>query len=417
MHAVLSSRGLSSHKEEMFMRETDLDEGAARNDRPMESVHRSPRRRVLLGVRDLVFHQEVLDHLERDARLEVVAAVRWPGALIQGMADLAPDATVACPAMARETRHPAVGPTANLMVVAEEMTVPVLRDAIEAGARGVFAWPEERGELAEELASIGARSTEGTPPRGRVIAVYGARGGSGTTFVATQLAASFADAGLRCVLVDFDSMFADVTIALGVDRQERTIAALIPVAGELGPDHLDDALFKHDRGFSVLLAPAEAASDTPPPQGLYTGATALLAAAFEVVVLHVPRGIDGLIRAAVGMADEILFVVAPDVFSLHAARRAALALDLEAQPDRCRVILNPAIRHQIGRSEIERVLGIPPFGAVRFDPAVPRAQARSRLLSPRAGRAAKDLRILAGRLVSERDGAPSELPPLNGSRS
>jgi hypothetical protein len=63
------------------------------------------------------------------------------------------------------------------------------------------------------------------------------------------------------------------------------------------------------------------------------------------------------------------------------------------------------------------VLGMPPFGAVRFDPAVPRAQARSRLLSPRAGRAAKDLRILAARLVSELDGAPSDLPSLDGSRS
>jgi Flp pilus assembly CpaE family ATPase len=401
----------------MFMREMDVDEEVARNDAPMETAHRSPRRRVLLGIRDLVFHQEVLDHLERDARLEVVAAVTWPGALIQGMSDLAPDVTVACPAMVRETRHPAVGPTPNLMVVAEEMTVPVLRDAIEAGARGVFAWPEERRELAEELAIAGDRSTEGALPRGRVIAVYGARGGSGTTFVATQLAASFADAGRRCALVDFDSIFADVTIALGIDRLERTIAALIPVAGELGPDHLDDALFKHPRGFSVLLAPAEPASDVPPPHGLYTGATALLAGAFEVVVLHLPRGIDGVIRAAVGMADEVLFVVAPDLFSLHAARRAALALGLEAQPDRCRVILNPAVRHQIGRSEIERVLRMPPFGAVRFDPAVPRAQALSRLLSPRAGRAAKDLRILAARLVSERDGAPSELPSLDGNRS
>jgi pilus assembly protein CpaE len=296
------------------------------------------------------------------------------------------------------------------------MTVPVLRDAIEAGARGVFSWPEERRELADELSIVGARSTEGTPPRGRVIAVYGARGGSGTTFVATQLAASFADAGLRCALVDFDSTFADVTVALGIDRLERTIAALIPVAGELGPDHLDDALFKHARGFSVLLAPAEPASDVPPPHGLYTGATALLAGAFEIVVLHLPRGIDGLIRAAVGMADEVLFVVAPDLFSLHAARRAGLALGLEAQPDRCRAILNPAVRHQIGRSEIERVLGIPPFGAVRFDPAVPRAQARSRLLSPRAGRAAKDLRTLAARLVSERGGVLNE-PSLDGSRS
>lgn len=367
------------------------------------AVHPRSRRRVLLGIRDLVFHQEVLDHLERDPRLEVVAAVTWPGALVKAMRDLAPGVTLVCPTMVREVGHPSVGPARPLMVVAEEMTVPVLREAIEAGARGVFAWPEERADLLEEISGIGMVSGEVAAARGRVIAVYGTRGGSGTTFVTTHLAAIFADRGHRCVLVDLDSNFADVTIALGIDREARTIADLVPVVGELGPDHVDDALFRHPRGFSVLLSPSEPAAVVDLPSGLYTAAIALLAGAFEIVLLHVPRGLNGPVRAAIGMADDVVLLVAPDLFSLHASRRAVQALGLDSQPDRCRIILNPAVRHQIGRREIERVLGVPPFGAVRFDPAVARVQARGRLLPPRARRAAKDLRILADRLVSSRD--------------
>jgi pilus assembly protein CpaE len=303
------------------------------------------------------------------------------------------------------------------LVVAEEMTVPVLREAIEAGARGIFAWPEERAELAAEISGIGRRSGDSPAARGRVIAVYGARGGSGATFVTTHLAASFGDRGDRCVLVDLDSSFADVTIALGIDRDARTIADLVPVVGELAPDHLDDALFRHPRGFSVLLAPSEPAAAVDLPSGLYTAAIALLAGEFEIVLLHVPRGLHGLIHAAIGMADDVLLVVAPDLFSLHASRRAAQALGLEDQPERCRIILNPASRSQIGRREVERVLGIAPFGAVRFDPAVARVQARGRLLRPRARRAAKDLRVLASRIAPRHDIPMPPLPVFDGQLS
>ncbi|MGH2554386.1 MAG: AAA family ATPase [Actinomycetota bacterium] len=377
-----------------------VEEGGPRAGTDVNSPLRG---RVLLGIRDLVFHQEVLDHLERDARLDVVGAVTQPHALVHRMRELGPDVTVACPSTARELRHPAVVRPPNLMIVAEEMTVPVLRDAIEVGAQGVFAWPDERDELSEEIAILRRRTSEVLPTRGRVIAVYGARGGTGTTFVASQLAASFADRGQRCVLVDLDASFADVTIALGIGEPTRTIADLVPVAGELGPDHIEDALHRHPRGFSVLLAPTEPVQQDVPPPGLYTAAIALLAGAHEVVVVHVPRGLDSLVRAAIGMADEVVLVVAPDLFSLYAARRAVQALGLDEQADGCRVLLNPLVRNEIRPKDVERVLGIAPFGAVRFDSAVVRAQAKGRLLPPRARRAGKDLRALAGKLAASGD--------------
>lgn len=369
-------------------------------------INPSLRGSVVLGIRDLMFHQEVLDHLERDARLDVVAAVTQPEHLLHRMREIGPDATVACPSMARGLRHPAVVRAPNLMVVAEEMTVPVLRDAIEAGARGVFAWPEERDELSEEIAGIRRPSSEVLGSRGRVIAVYGARGGCGTTFVASQLAASFADRGQRCALVDLDASFADVTIALGIDRQVRTISDLVPVVGELGPDHVEDAVHRHPRGFSVLLAPAEPVQHDPPPPGLYTAVIALLAAAYEVVVLHVPRGLDGPIRAAIAMADQVVLVVGPDLFSLYASRRAVKALGLDEQSGRCRALVNPVLRNEIKPKDVERVLGMGLFGAVRFDSAVARAQAKGRLLPPRAGRAGKDIRALASKLIGPREVGP-----------
>jgi pilus assembly protein CpaE len=385
-------------------------------DATLSGIHPMSRRRILVGIRDVVFHQEVLDHLARDPRLEVVGAVARPGALLQGIRGLGPEVTVACPVMLREISHPSVGHQDNLMVVAEEMTVPVLREAIDAGAHGVFTWPDERDELTEEIIRVGHPQHDPSTSRGRVIAVYGARGGTGTTFIASQLAASLADRGQACALVDLDASFADLTIALGIDGRVRTIADLVPVAGELGPDHLEEALFRHPRGFSVLLAPSDPALDDSPSPELYTAGIALLANAFEVVVLHVPRRIDVLVQAALGMADEVVLVVSPDLFSLHAARRVIAALDLNHRTDRCRVLLNPAVRNAFGRREVERVLGMAPFGSVSFDPAVEKAQARGRLLPPRGRRAARDLRMLADRLTVPRE-LPAAMGPADGEVS
>jgi DNA-binding NarL/FixJ family response regulator len=204
--------------------------------------------RVLLAIRDLAFHQEVLDFLEREPRVTVVGAVSQPDALFRVSNTAKPDITMVCPLIARDVRHPAAnGRAPNLLVVAEEMTVPILREAIEAGARAVFAWPEEREELARTILAI-PREEESRPDgRGKVIAVFGPRGGSGTTFIATHLAAALADQGRKCVLIDLDAGFADVTVALGMgaDDDARTVADLLPVAEELSPEHVEDALHHH----------------------------------------------------------------------------------------------------------------------------------------------------------------------------
>ncbi|HEV8420470.1 MAG TPA: AAA family ATPase [Actinomycetota bacterium] len=365
----------------------------------------SSRIRTLLAIHDLAFHQEVLDFLERDPRVDVVGAVAQPEAFFRLERTANPSVTVTCPVLTREVQHPSSdGRPRTLLVVGEEMSVTMLRDAIDAGAKAVFAWPEERDDLARAIAATPADDESASSSRGRVVAVFGPRGGSGTTFLASHLAAALVEEGRRCVLVDLDASFADVSVALGVEPGEdtRTIADLLPVAGELGPDHVQDALFQHPRGFAALLAPPEPSVPQLPP-GIYTGAVALLALAFEAVVLHTPRSLGQVARAGLALADEILLVVSPDLFSLYSARRAIGALGLRNGSERIRVVINPLVRGEVGVREIERVLGMRPKASVRFDPAVSRAQDRGELLSARSHRAWRDVRALA-RLQTLTDG-------------
>ena len=361
---------------------------------------------VVIGIKDLALHQEVLDFLDRDPRLNVAGAVTDPPRLLSLSRDVAPDVSLLCPTFLHDLRHSSArGRLGHPVVLAEEMTVPLLRDAIAAGAQGVFVWPGERQELIDAIARI--PSVQHAPSaRGRVIAVHGTRGGVGTTFVATHLAAAFADNGFRTVLVDLETGFAGLTVALGIRSKDRprTVRDLVPVAEELSPDHVEDALFRHLRGFAVLLAPPNDAPPADVPSGLYTGSIALLAGEYDCVLVHVPRGYDVVRQRAVGISDEVVLVLSLDPYSIYGAARAIEVFHLEERPDRCRVVLNRVGRSTVRPRDVERFLGLPPAAGVRFDAKVRRWQERGQLLRRRAGGAFRDIRALSDVLVEARTG-------------
>lgn len=351
--------------------------------------------RVLVGVRDVAFHQEVLDFLVRDPRIEVVGAATAPDRLLQLARDGQADAVVLCPILARELRHPSsLGRLPSVLLVAEEMTVPVLREAIDTGAEGVFAWPEEREELAGTIARARVHR-EPAGRGGRVVGVLGVRGGVGATFVATHLAAYLADLGVRTALVELDPDFADLTVALGLlpGRGARTVADLEPVALELSHPHVQEVAYPHPRGFDVLLGPPEASGPLPP--GLLPACVEVLAASHEVVLLHLPRSLAEAVREAVRAADQLLLVAGLDLFSLYGARRAVRSLGLWEASDRCRVVLNRAARAAVTPEDVASVVGIAPVACLRFDRAAVRAQERGALLPAGARGVGRDLRALA----------------------
>jgi len=389
-----------------------VDEGTAglslrvrQRSRQDESVLRAPwplvRPSVVVGIRDLALHQEVLDFLERDARLQIAAAVDDPEAFSRALEEVEPQAILICPAMARATDDPNEDLTRSLVVVTEELTVSVLRDAIDLGARGVFAWPDERTELAGMLAAARSDLTVPEDRRARVVAVLGARGGAGATFVASQLAATVADRGGRSVIVDLDLAFAGLTVSLGMapDAAPHTVGDLVPVLEELGPDHVTEALYRHPRGFAALLSPPEGDAAAGVTPGLVRASVALLAADHDVVVLHAPRTLDTAVTAGIRLADVVLLVTTQDLFSLHGAKRSIDQLGLDRPSGRCRIVLNRFTRGQIPVPDVARILGVRPSATIRFDPAVRRSQDLGRLLPPRAGRAGRDVRRLVGSLV------------------
>jgi len=370
--------------------------------------------RVLVAVRDLALQQEVLDFLGRDGRIDVVAATTGP-AEIPGMVERSDvDAVVCCAELARAvSRVPSrrgsgdVERSPVLHVVTGELTVPVLRLAVDIGARGAYRWPEEREDLVDRVRVGGARRLEHGSRRGRLIAVVPARGGAGGTFLSTQLAVSLASRKVATALVDGALSFSDLTPALGLPAEPppATIADLRPVARELNAQHLSHVLHRHDAGFDALLAPSDSRAVDGDGPGLVRMVLKVLATEFDAVVLHLARGLDEVGLAATALADVCLLVTTLDVFSLYGAKR--LVDRLTSPPDsgvgspRIRLVVNRAGRGGLPDDDVRRILAVSPIDRVRIDAAVPRAQASGELLPSRAAKAPRDVDALTESLIAE----------------
>jgi pilus assembly protein CpaE len=350
--------------------------------------------RVVLGLEEPDVAEEILHFFDRSGRARVVGTASDERQLSEAIRQLEPDAVVASPGLA-----PTVGSGGILLAVDTAETVGALRGAIRAGARGFYVWPKDR----EQLVGAAARAVPAEPGvgrrLGRVVAVHGPRGGVGATFVATHLAAAIARKDVQCVLVDLDLACADLTHALDAPADEpvRTMADLVPIARELGSQQLDGWLWSHPGGFRVVLASRE---DEAAPDVTATAVRSVVRAlqrGSDVVVLHVPRGMDDLTRAAFASAERVLMVVRLDALSFRAAKRAISASGIG---ERCSFVVNAAARSELAPRDVEEVFGAPPIAVIPVDRNAPRAQDRGRLL-PMRGRTGRAFARLASRLQED----------------
>lgn len=346
---------------------------------------------VVLGLEAHALQEQVLHFLERRPGLRIVGAAGDAQALTRKVREAGPQVVITTPEVL------AAAPDldgAALLVVGERETTAGLRAAIRAGARGFYLWPEERESLGRDADRV---VSPGDPPKGRIVAVYGPRGGVGTTFLATNLAAACVEGGRRVILADLDLHFADVTTALGIlaNGEARTIADVAAVGDDLGASHLEAVLHRHPKGFEILLAPksAEQASVVEPGQVRAVGNA--LRGAGDLVVLHVPRALDPVTMAALEAADQILVVVTLDVLAFRDAKRALEKLAVWDLVHRCRLVVNRARKAEVLPDDAERVFGLRPVAVIASDPAVPRAQDRGQVVVGRRGQAARKVAVLA----------------------
>ena len=352
---------------------------------------------LVLGIDDRALQEEVLHFLERLPGAKVVGAAEQADALTTMVRDRRPEAVVGQPDLL-----PAQGEVTALAVSPRE-TSRALRDALRAGARGFFVWPEERDALAMAIRQVQPSPSSEADDTGMIVGILGARGGAGATFLATNLAAAFSRKGAETALVDLDLVFGDLAPALGVapGEQPSSVADLRAVSRELAVEHLDPVLHEHAEGFRVLFAPEEVRRETSLPPEMLAAAVRALRARFAATVLHLPRSVDESARTAVELADQILLVLTLDVLAVRAAKRVVDHLRTIGLGGSLRLVVNRAGRGEVVPKDAAEVLDLPIAAVIPSDRGVPRAQNRGELVVGRRGQVSRCITRLAGSLLEQ----------------
>ncbi|MDO0925978.1 AAA family ATPase [Streptomyces sp. TG1A-8] len=229
-------------------------------------------------------------------------------------------------------RFPAVG----VILVTTDASPGLFAAAMDSGARGLVALPLSYEELANRVQAVAQWSTgvrrhlgHGADVSGgaggTVVTVSGAKGGVGATLTAVQLALAAQASGRPTALVDLDLQTGDVASYLDVQFR-RSVADLAAIT-DVSPRVLADAVFRHDTGLALLLAPGEGERGEEVTDRAARQIISALRSRYEVVVVDCGAQLGGANAAAVETADTAVLVTTPDVIAVRAAKRTVRMWD------------------------------------------------------------------------------------------
>ena len=262
---------------------------------------------------------------------------------------------------------------ANTCVVTRDLDdASIWQRALHLGAETVFVLPDAETGLCERLAD----AIDGTTPDATTLCVVGGCGGAGASTVAAALALVAVRRQLRVLLVDGDPLGGGIDLVVGTeDTAGLRWPDLLGAHGRVSAASLREALpgiqelavLSWDRG-DLLSVPAETmrAVVTAGQRGS------------DLVVVDLPRRLDGAAEEALARATGTLLVVPAEVRAIAAASRVAAQLGLLAADIRL-VARGPGPSGLDGRLVAE-TLGLPLGVDMRAEGGV--AEALDRGLGP-----------------------------------
>ena len=209
-----------------------------------------------------------------------------------------------------------------------------IRMAMRAGARDYLTIPIDKGELYAAVDEIAKQQRNATQTsHGNLHVFINGKGGSGATFLATNIAHGLAVDDHKVTLVDLDLQFSGLCRYLDLTPKQDILEAIRAV------DNMDEtaaAAFttRHDSGIRLLSA-----SDSRLVMNQEISPESMLALIEkyreynDYVIVDVPRHIDALNAAILETADKITVVMQQsfphlhDTARLHGIRRNELNVD------------------------------------------------------------------------------------------
>jgi pilus assembly protein CpaE len=216
----------------------------------------------------------------------------------------------------------------SIYVTYKEVDIGVVRRMMRAGVKDIFPQPLQAQEIVTEIShaisSKRERVKAAKGAKGGVTAFVNAKGGSGATTLAVNVAHVLATKfKAEVALIDLDLQFGDVALSLDI-KPRTTIIDALRQPDRVDPVFLKALMTKHESGLDILASPGNLTSiEELTPQAVRK----ILQAAvedYEFVILDVPRIFSSAVIEALKFSEPVMLV---GQNSLETIRDAKVVLD------------------------------------------------------------------------------------------
>ncbi len=297
-----------------------------------------------------------------------------------------------------------------------------IRRAMVAGAKDYLMTPIREEDLVQSIHQVLAQEEkrrarlagESDEPvaSGTVLTVFGAKGGIGKTTIATNLATALVQkSDQSVVLVDLDTRFGDVAILMDIPV-ERSIADLAMPEDEINKDILQDCLYTHNSGVTILPAPIRPTDWRSVHAGHIERVVTLLSQTYDYVILDTPGTFNDIVARSLELATLVLLVATVDMASL---KDTLLALDMlrswNFPQDKVKLIINSTNEAtNVQPQDVKRMLGREVFWTLPYDRNISTATQLGMpvVVAKPASKASESIVELAGALSGVRPQHPAQ---------
>lgn len=253
-------------------------------------------------------------------------------------------------------------PRMTTMVLSTEQTVEFMMEAMRAGVREVLPAPVSAATLFPALARVREKLAQHEHVNGKVLAFVSCKGGSGATFLATNIAYALATGcGQRVALIDLNLQFGDASLFVADQKPQATLTDVALQIHRLDASLLASSMMAVTSTFSLLAAPDDPvhAGDIRPAH--IDTLLALARRHYDFVILDVGRSLDPVGVRALDLADTIFPVLQTTLPYVRDGKRLLEVFrSLGYPPAKVQVIVN---RHQknahVKLQDLEAACGTP----------------------------------------------------------
>ena len=234
----------------------------------------------------------------------------------------------------------AKNPNMAIITASSEAVPALILGSMRAGAREFLQLPvvtEEFRTVMDRIVEFCSNAENLSQKRGHFIAAFSGKGGSGVSFLATNLAAAMPES---TIIVDLNLQTGDVASFLGLDVR-YSISDFVRNRIKMDDSLITTLVTPYSNNLAVLAAPLEAhEAEDVKPQDL-SEILHLLGQRYEHIILDLPHTFDPVTVAALDFVDDIFLVLTLDIPGIRSTKRALKVFDNLGYPrQKIRVVVN-----------------------------------------------------------------------------